>query len=463
MNCIFICVFNQEKYVEMFYLLLESIFIYGNLDDNTNILVYTSTHFMNIIKQSHLFNYEKVKFEINDTYNDVNKACKSRLDLFSLPSITNYKKILYLDTDILIKDDINKIFNVCEEDILYVLGEGSIDDEELGNCWGKLLFGDDIHNYDDKTAFTSGIILFNNCDKIKNLFIEINEDIINRPYNFGCYDQPYIVYNAFKYNLYNNKVLSSLAVNQDYNIHSDKVIHHFPGGPGVYYYKIYNMTIFLNSIKDFTINNNITNAKQYIDDYLLPIINNCGESLEGNIFMLHATTTYTDVYLNKTKNISNLLLNKNINNVMEIGFNSGFSTLLMLLTNPNMYITCFDLGEHKYTIPCYEKLKETFGERINIIIGDSTKTLQNITNNYDLIHIDGGHSTEVANSDIIHSYRLSKQGTILIMDDYDFPNLHELWDMCIVKYNLKPLNTTVYNSPHHDVKYVLKIETFSQN
>ena len=61
MKCIFCCVFFQEKYVDMFYLLLESIFIYGNLDDNTNILVYTSTNFMNTIKQSHLFNAEKVK------------------------------------------------------------------------------------------------------------------------------------------------------------------------------------------------------------------------------------------------------------------------------------------------------------------------------------------------------------------------------------------------------------------
>jgi hypothetical protein len=49
-SCIFCCVFNQEKYVEMFYLLLESINIYGNLDDNIDILVYTSTPFMNMIK-----------------------------------------------------------------------------------------------------------------------------------------------------------------------------------------------------------------------------------------------------------------------------------------------------------------------------------------------------------------------------------------------------------------------------
>jgi lipopolysaccharide biosynthesis glycosyltransferase len=425
LNCIFICVFTQEKYVDMFFLLLESIFIYGNLDNNTHILVYTSTAFMNIIKKSHLFN-EKIKFEINDTYNNIDRACKARLDLFNLPSTINYNKILYLDTDIIIKDNINKVFDVCEQDILYVLEEegGKIDSDS--DFWGKTLFGNEINNYNDKSAFTSGILLFNNCEKIKDLFIKINEDIINRPYYFCCCDQPYIVYNAFKYNLYNNKILKSLAVNNDNNIDSDKIIHHFPGGPGAYQHKINNMTNFLNNIKDFTINNNINKAKTYIDTNLLPIIYNCGELLEGNIFTIHQTTVYTDVYLNKSKNISNLVLNKSIKKVMEIGFNSGFSTLLMLISNPSIQVSCFDLGEHKYTIPCYEKLKETFGDRINITIGDSTKTLQNINDNYDLIHIDGGHSTEVADSDIINSYRLSEPRTILIMDDYDFPHLHNI-------------------------------------
>jgi lipopolysaccharide biosynthesis glycosyltransferase/predicted O-methyltransferase YrrM len=243
-------VFNQTKYIDMFYLLLESIFIYGNLSDNTNILIYTSTSFMNKIKKSHLFNDKKIKFEINDSYDNIDKACKARLDLFNLSSIKNYEKILYLDTDILIKDNINKIFDVCEENLLYVLEEGNINDAK--DFWGKTLFKNEVNNYDDKTAFTSGILLFNNCEKIKNLFNKINEDIVKRPYKFACYDQPYIVYNAFKYNLYNNKILKSLVVNNDNNIYSDKVIHHFPGGPGIYQHKIDAMTIFLNSLKNYS-------------------------------------------------------------------------------------------------------------------------------------------------------------------------------------------------------------------
>jgi lipopolysaccharide biosynthesis glycosyltransferase len=139
----------------MLFLLLKSIFIYGSLDENTKILIYTSTPFMNMIKDNHFFNDDKIEFEINDAYNNIDKACKSRLDLFNLQSITKYDKILYLDTDILIKDNIKKVFEICKEDILYVLEEARIDNKE--DFWGLTLFGDEVNNYNDKTAFTSGI------------------------------------------------------------------------------------------------------------------------------------------------------------------------------------------------------------------------------------------------------------------------------------------------------------------
>ena len=156
MKCIFVTVFNSPQYVDMFFLLLESISIYGGLDDTTHILVYTSTPFMNTIKKSHLFN-EKFKFEVNDTYNDVDKACKARLDLFKLNSVNTYNKILYLDTDVLVRADINKVFDVCKQDVIYALEEGTINNRR--DFWGKTLFGDEISKYNDKTAFTSEIFI----------------------------------------------------------------------------------------------------------------------------------------------------------------------------------------------------------------------------------------------------------------------------------------------------------------
>lgn len=266
MNCIFVCVFNNPNYVDMVFLLLESIFIYGKLDDNTNVLIYTTTRFMQRIKESHLYN-NKIEFEINDSYNSIDSACKSRLDFFELQSISKYSKILYLDTDILVTQSINKVFDICTKEILYALEEGEIDHPI--DYWGNSLFGDLVKNYSDKSAFTSGILLFKNCETIRDLFCKIKEDIRIRPYKFDVYDQPYIVYNSFIYNLYDNKVLKAYARNEGNDINNinnvtsnDTVIRHFCGGPGVYEHKIQRMRKVLNMLKDYTITNNITRAKQ---------------------------------------------------------------------------------------------------------------------------------------------------------------------------------------------------------
>lgn len=71
-DCIFICAFSSQKYVQMLTLLLESIFIFGDLNNTTDILIYTSTIFSNMIKQSRLYN-NTIKFEINDNYDDIDK------------------------------------------------------------------------------------------------------------------------------------------------------------------------------------------------------------------------------------------------------------------------------------------------------------------------------------------------------------------------------------------------------
>ena len=247
MNCIFYCVFNQVKYVDMFLISLESLIKYGNLDKNTNVLIYTSTLFMNMIKQNTLFDEEKIKFEINDSFDDITKACVSRLNFFILQSSKKYSKILYLDTDIIVKDDINKVLRLCEKDILYVLEEGVINNEY--DYYGRSLFGDELSEYQDKTAFTSGILLFKNCEKISELFQKINSDILMRPRHFYCYDQPYIVYNTMICNLYDNQILKDFVVNNDANVHSNKIIHHFPGITGVYQHKITIMTDFLNQLR----------------------------------------------------------------------------------------------------------------------------------------------------------------------------------------------------------------------
>lgn len=384
MNSIFCCVFNHEKYVDMFFIMLESIITYGELDDNTDILVYTSTLFMNKIKQHRLFNNEKIKFEINDTYNTIDKACKARLDLFHLPSITKYEKILYLDTDVLIKDNINKVFDVCKEDLLYALEEGEINSDP--DHWGKPLFGDEINNYDDKTAFTSGILLFNTSNKIKNLFEEINEDIVRRPHDFSCFDQPYIVYNSFKYNLYNNKVLKTLVVNNDNNVHSDKVIHHFPGEPGNYKHKMEYMSSFLNKL----------NVISLLDK------------------TLHIETdVWTCSYKMKMDIIDYFISKKNYK-IAEIGSYKGYTTKILskifskvYAVDNNIERTEINKNFNKDSTNIEYVMLDIYNDNWNILPDD-----------IEVSFIDAGHSYQECKSDILNSMRQFKNLQYIIFDDY---------------------------------------------
>lgn len=200
-------------------------------------------------------------------------------------------------------------------------------------------------------------------------------------------------------------------------------------------------------------NETIKKTKQYIDEKLMPIIVEKGELLEGNIFTNHHELDYTNRFISKIENIIFLVSDKNIKNVMEIGFNSGFSALLMLMSNPDIKLTCFDIGTHIYTVPCYNKIKEDFGDRINLILGDSTKTVPNFHEKQDLIHIDGCHETDVALVDVHNSYRLSKDKTIIIMDDYDFNNLKQLWDNFVESHHLKHIDI-FHPTIYHDIKQV---------
>lgn len=102
----------------------------------------------------------------------------------------------------------------------------------------------------------------------------------------------------------------------------------------------------------------------------------------------------------------------------------------------------------------FQKLKETFGDRINIIFGDSKKTLPKIYDTFDLVHIDGCHTNDVVTSDIMNSYRLSKHGTILIMDDINYKPLRDLWSEQVLKYNLKVLNINTCECQYHDIKHI---------
>ena len=385
-NCIFISIFNDENYIKLLYLFLESLYISNNNLANIDILIYTSTNFMNIIKQSYLFS-DNIFFEIND--NDISKESCVKLDFFNFELNKNYQKIMYIDIKTIIKGNINILFDIITDDILYIVK--------------------------NETIFSTFIILFNNCDKIKTLFFEINNDYKNEK-------------------IYDNKKINSLITNNNFNIYSDFIIYNFSSISDDVYTKFNYMNKFLNNYKDYLINKKLNLTKKYI-------------TMNENYSL-----TYTNITLYKVKNISGLVLNLNIYKIIEIGFNSLFYTFLMLFSNSNVYITYYVLNEHDMnnlkSLNIYDKIKELFNERINILIYDNSKKNND---KYDLIHING----LIINFEeiLININNCYKKNTIIIIDNYnDNFNNKILWDLYVSKNNLKNLDINKYF--YHDIKYV---------
>ena len=248
---IFVAVFTNINYVYMLSLLAKSIFLYGNIDDDTDILIYTSSKFKRIIENSSYYSPRRIRFFINNSIDTIDKACKSRLDLFDYKYIDKYDKILYLDTDILVQKNINFIFDLIQENKIYALGEGNIEQDENDYFGGKSLFKNDASKYADKTAFNSGVMLFNNCIEIKNLFRRIQIHMIqDKSAKFN--DQPYIVYNAKKYDLVNNTKLNDYIELTNKLPTTTKPILHISGGPGIYRNKLKLMVIYYNYMLKYT-------------------------------------------------------------------------------------------------------------------------------------------------------------------------------------------------------------------
>ena len=221
----------------------------------------------------------------------------------------------------------------------------------------------------------------------------------------------------------------------------------------------------------------LENTKKYIEEHLLPIVYSVDETLEGNLFFYHQTTNLCIDFLQKQYNILEIIdsislegresrenekekekeKEKSNIHILEIGFNAGFSALFFLLANPKTKITCIDIGFHRYTYACYEKLRETFGEdRIEFLLGDSVSLLPKLNSlsdnyhKYDLFYLDGSHSTETLDSDLFHVGRLMRENTIVIMNDTNDPVVNTAFETFSERMQLYPILQE--NTPYHKIR-----------
>jgi len=134
----------------------------------------------------------------------------------------------------------------------------------------------------------------------------------------------------------------------------------------------------------------------------------------------------------------------------EIGFNAGHSAAMVLSAFPRANIRSFDLCSHVYAIPNYELLRAKFkdlggADRISLICGDSRQTLPQVITSLsdedkaDVIRVDGGHSFDVASSDLLNARRLAKRGALVLLDDCECIEVQAAWDFVVALGFIEPL------------------------
>ncbi len=161
------------------------------------------------------------------------------------------------------------------------------------------------------------------------------------------------------------------------------------------------------------------------------IVKGSGETLEGNLFYADQSSDFAGqppsaALAPARRNLWRACRFKT--RMLEVGVNAGHSALLALSCNPNLQYYGVDIVDHDYTVPCVDYLKGEFPGRIHLFPGDSRDVLPWLADrgetDYDLIAIDGGHTSEVCLSDMTNAVRMSagEKGRHLLLDD-----VHASW------------------------------------
>jgi len=111
-----------------------------------------------------------------------------------------------------------------------------------------------------------------------------------------------------------------------------------------------------------------------------------------------------------------------VHTICETGFNAGQSALIWLLSNPTAKLYSFDLGQYGYTHAAAGFLQKKFPDRFTFVAGNSMETLPRFIVDHpevrcDLAIVDGGHTTDVATSDLVNFAAMASPVNRVVVDD----------------------------------------------
>jgi len=249
MNLIYMGVFYNEKYIRLLELLFLSLRVYSRRCD---ILVLTSDDFKEKIQA--LSSSVGVPCQIHCLpCSSIFEAACARLHVFEWPGIEAYEKILYLDTDIIIRRDLGKMFQYDLEKKVYGIASGTLESPQFGGQF----FQWPSSGLDHRTpGVNSGTLLFLNCQEIRELFQRINthirEHLAAGKKIPTVMDQPFINYHVFM-----SRMADTALLKDDVSLYEDQVtvenadtacVCHFSFPIGNFEHKYQRMSYFFQSL-----------------------------------------------------------------------------------------------------------------------------------------------------------------------------------------------------------------------
>ena len=201
-SLVYMCVFYNKDYIQLLRLLLCSIRFYSH-PLGADLLVITSRDLEPAIQELATSIGIPLHTMVLPCETLFEAAC-ARLSIFEYPAIQQYAKVLYLDTDILIKKPLDALLRLPLQDKLYGLECGMTNQPNFGSQF--------LSSTDTVTkGINSGTLLFKPSSAIRTLFQQIRDHVAQHvkegaavPY---AMDQPFINYHAIKNDMCENQTL----------------------------------------------------------------------------------------------------------------------------------------------------------------------------------------------------------------------------------------------------------------
>ena len=203
MNLIYACVFLNKDQLDLLKLFLFSIKLYSNIEE---IVILTTSDFVDDLEKI------SIDFDINiktliTTCNTIEDSMVNRYKIFDYPEINKYSKILYLDLDIIIQQNIDTLFNLELEDKIYAVPQPNTKIESPH--FGSQLF--DFTKIDkNNIGINGGVLLFKNTNTMRSLFTTIlnhRDELASKNISLLIMDQCLLNYHGYTKNLLGPNIL----------------------------------------------------------------------------------------------------------------------------------------------------------------------------------------------------------------------------------------------------------------